>query len=166
MADVRHEIGADGVEASTFADVVDRDQGAAVFERDRLDREHRSWRPDELDVLTTGGATDCSPDVTLDGLIEQHRGVSVVGPGGNVLDQGLTTSIGEHHTDRKRIECPPESKDLGLQSVVQLAGLVTFRLEYDIGTTTTKRHHGVPSPSWTVPTRGISPVSSERSRKR
>ena len=48
--------------------------------------------------------------------------------------------------------------------VMLLPSLVTFRLGHDRDATTTKGHHGVPSPSGCGPTGGISPVSSARSR--
>ena len=166
MTDVGDEVGADCLEAGPFADIVDGDQCATIFERDRLNGQHRARRADELDVLAAGHPTDRSPQMAFHGFVDEYGRVTVVGPGSNVLDQRLATSIGQHDADRQRVERAAQAEDLGLQPGDLLAGLVTLRLGYDGDSTTTKRHHGVPSPSWTVPIRGISPVSSTRRRKR
>src|SRR5436305_1505606 len=82
-------------EPRSLADVVDREKGAAVFEWRRVDRQHRTRRPDELDVLTARPAADRTQEMPLDGLADEHRGVAFEPAGSDVLDQRLASPISE-----------------------------------------------------------------------
>ena len=166
MADVGDEVGAHRIEAGSFADIVDGDQRAAVLERDRMNGQDRARRPDELDGLTAGVTTYGPTHVTLDGLFDQHRGVAVVRVRGDVLDPGLAGRIGEHDPDRQRIERPPQLQHLSLQLAEEVSSVIASGSTSYRRSTTTKRHHGVCSPSAVLASRGISPVSSVRARKR